>query len=72
LTERNWEKKKKVKEREKYTNGGNGGDDLSELEFVENGCLTGGVETDHKYTHLLLRKQATEKLGEREPHFQLF
>jgi len=58
------EEKKKVKERERYTNGGNGGDDLSELEFVENGGLTGGVETDHKYTHLLLRKQPTEKLGE--------
>jgi hypothetical protein len=27
--------------------GGDGGDDLTELELVQNGGLTGGVETDH-------------------------
>ena len=27
---------------------------FTKLELVENGSLTGGVETDHKNTHLLL------------------
>jgi len=30
------------------TNGGDGGHDLSELELVENGGLTGGIESDHE------------------------
>jgi hypothetical protein len=27
--------------------GGNGGDDLTELQLVQNGGLTGGIQTDH-------------------------
>ena len=34
--------------------GGDGGDDLAELELVEDGGLTSGIETDHKNTHFLL------------------
>lgn len=30
------------------TDGGNGGHDLSELKLVENGGLTGGIESDHE------------------------
>lgn len=30
------------------TNSGNSGDDLSELELVENGGLTGSVKSDHE------------------------
>lgn len=29
------------------TDGGNGGHDLSELELVENGGLTGGIKSNH-------------------------
>jgi len=32
------------------TDGGDGSDNLAELELVEDGSLTGGVETDHKNT----------------------
>lgn len=32
----------------RLTDGGDGGDNLAELELVEDGGLTGGVETDHK------------------------
>jgi hypothetical protein len=32
------------------TNGGNGGDDFSELQFVQDSGLTGGIETDHQNT----------------------
>lgn len=55
----------------KVTNGGNGGDNLAELELVENGGLTSRIETHHEYTHLFLGKETTEKLGERQPHFHL-
>ena len=54
------------------TNGGNGGDDLSKLELVENGGLTSSIESHHKYTHLLLRKQPAEQLREWQTHLQLF
>lgn len=33
---------------------GNGGDDLTELELVEHGGLTSGIEADHENTHLFL------------------
>lgn len=35
------------------TNRGNGGDDFTELELVQDGGLTGGVKTDHQNAHLL-------------------
>jgi hypothetical protein len=50
------------------TDGGDGGDDLAELELVENGGLSGRVETHHEDPHLLLGKQPAEQLREREPH----
>jgi len=62
------ERKKKMK----LTNGGNGGDNLSKLELVQNGGLTRSIETHHKYTHLFLGKKPAEQLGEGQPHFQLF
>ena len=31
---------------DQLTDGGDGGDDLTELEFVENGGLTSGIKTD--------------------------
>jgi hypothetical protein len=47
---------------------GNGGDDLSELQLVEDGGLTSCIETDHKDPHLLLGEEAAEELREGEPH----
>lgn len=35
------------------TNRGNGGDDFTELELVQDGGLTSGVKTDHQDAHLL-------------------
>lgn len=35
------------------TDRGDGGDDFTELELVQDGGLTGGVKTDHQDAHLL-------------------
>ena len=35
------------------TNCGDGGDDFTELQLVEDGGLSGGVKTDHQDSHLL-------------------
>jgi len=53
---------------EGLTDGGDGGDDLAELELVEDGGFTGGVEADHEDPHLLLGEEPAEELPEREPH----
>ena len=50
------------------TDGGDGGHDLAELELVEDGGLSGGVEPHHEDPHLLLGEQPAEQLCEREPH----
>jgi hypothetical protein len=44
------------------------GDDLAELELVEDGDFTGGVEADHEDPHLLLGEEPAEELPEHEPH----
>ena len=51
------------------TNGGNGGNDLTELELVQDGGLSGGIKTDHQDPHLLL---STEELGKNVPHLDFF
>ena len=56
---------------EGLTDGGDGGDDLAELELVEDGGLTGGIKPDHEDPHLLLGEEAAEQLPEREPHLFL-
>ena len=56
---------------ERRTYGGDGGDDLAELELVEDGGLTSRVETNHEDPHLLLGEEAAEQLPEREPHLFL-
>lgn len=53
------------------TNGRDGGDDFSELELVQDGGLTGGIETHHQNSHLLLGEKPAEELRERQPHFLL-
>jgi hypothetical protein len=57
--------------REWLTDGGDGGDDLAELELVEDGGFTGGIEADHEDPHLLLGEEPAEELPEREPHLPL-
>ena len=46
-------------------NSGDSGDDLAQLQLVQDGGLTGSIETDHKDTHLLL---TGEELGENVSH----
>ncbi|GER44985.1 F-box and associated interaction domains-containing protein, partial [Striga asiatica] len=46
----------------------NGRHYLSQLEIVQYGGLTSSIETNHKDSHLFLRKQAAEKLGEGQTH----
>ena len=53
------------------TDGRDGSNDLSELELVEDGGLSSGIESHHQDPHLLLRKQALEELGEGETHGDL-
>jgi len=43
--------------------GGNGGDDLAQLELVQHGGLAGGVQADHQDAHLLLAEQRVEQLA---------
>lgn len=38
---------------EQLTNGGNGSDDFTELELVENCSFSSSVETNHQDAHLL-------------------
>lgn len=52
------------------TDGGDGGDDLSQLELVQDGRLSGGVESDHQDAHLLLAEEALEQRGEHVAHGQ--
>jgi hypothetical protein len=42
-------------------NGRNGCDNLAELELVQDGCLTGGVQADHQNSHLLLAEQTRKQ-----------
>lgn len=49
-------------------NGRDSGDNLAKLELVENGGFTGGIETDHENSHLLLPPQLIEQLGKSETH----
>lgn len=46
----------------------NCGDDLAQLQLVQNCRLTGGVEADHENAHLLLAEQAFEKTREHVTH----
>lgn len=49
-------------------NSGDGGDDLAQLQFVEDGSLPCGVETDHKNANFFLAKQAGKSLRDRDTH----
>ena len=43
------------------TYGGDGGNNLSKLELVENSRLSSGVEPDHQDPHLLLAEETLHK-----------
>jgi hypothetical protein len=50
------------------TDCGDGGDDFTKLQLVKNGGLSGGIETNHQNSHLLLAPQTVEQLGESKTH----
>jgi hypothetical protein len=49
-------------------NGGNGGNVLAELELVEDGGLSGGVETEHEEAHFLGSEDLAHHLGQLATH----
>ena len=53
---------------ERRTDCGNGGDDFTELELVQNRGLSSSIETDHQNSHLLLSPQAIKQSGECDTH----
>jgi len=53
------------------TDCGDGGHDLTELKLIQDGGLTGGVETDHKDPHILLAEEAAEELCECRTHLSV-
>lgn len=50
------------------TDGGDGGDDLAQLEFVENGGFPGCVQAHHQDPHLLLPEEAFKEIRKDIPH----
>ena len=54
--------------RDELTNGRDGGDDFTKLELIQDGGLTGSVQTDHKNTHFLLAEEARKQFRDGETH----
>ena len=52
------------------TDGGDGGDDLPQLELVQDGGLPGGVQPHHEDPHLLLADQTLQQVPKEVPHGQ--
>lgn len=50
------------------TNSGDGGNDLSELELVQDRGFTGRVKPNHQDPHLFLREESAKQLRKRKPH----
>jgi len=50
------------------TDGGDGGDNFTELELVKDGSFTGSIEANHENSHLLLAKHALPNPAECETH----
>lgn len=46
----------------------NGSDDLSKLELVKDGGLSGGVQPNHQDPHILLPEQGREDFAQGETH----
>lgn len=47
---------------QRLTNGGDSGDNLTQLQFVQNRGFTSGIQTDHENTHFLVTPKALEQL----------
>lgn len=43
-----------------HTNGGNGGDYLSKLQLIKDGCFSSSIKPNHKNPHFFFAKQAFE------------
>lgn len=52
------------------TDGWDCGHNFTELELVENGSLTSGIETNHEDAHLLLAKKAFKETSENVSHVE--
>lgn len=50
------------------TDGGDGGDDLAQLQLVQDGGFAGGVQTHHQDPHLLLTEEAFKEIRKDVPH----
>jgi hypothetical protein len=50
------------------SDGWNWWDNLAQLELVENGCFTGGIETEHQGSELFLSEKITEDFSEVKTH----
>ena len=53
---------------EERTDCGDGGNDFTKLELIQDGGLSGSVKPDHQDSHLLLAPETIEQLGECETH----
>lgn len=52
----------------RLTDRGDGGDDFTQLQLVQNGGLSCGVKSDHQNSHLLLPPYLIEQSREGETH----
>ncbi|GMS94578.1 hypothetical protein PENTCL1PPCAC_16753, partial [Pristionchus entomophagus] len=50
------------------TYGGNSSDQLSQLQFVQDGCLSGAVESKHQNAHALICSEKAPEASEDESH----
>jgi hypothetical protein len=50
------------------TNGGDGGDNLTELQLEENRGLTSGIQADHEDTHILLGPPPIKQTANHKTH----
>lgn len=55
-------------ERGQLTDRGDGGDDFTELQLVQDGGLSGGIKTNHQNPHLLLAPYFIEQPRESQTH----
>lgn len=51
------------------TDGGDGSDDFTELQLVQDGGLSGCVKTDHEDSHLLTTPETVKQPRESDTHF---
>lgn len=57
-----------TKQKATHTDSGDGGDDLSQLEFVQDGGFSGRIQTHHQDSHLFLSKEILKEARKHVPH----